>query len=461
MTTERIIPIADIIIDRDNRQRKEITIASIQDLADSISQVGLINPIVVRDGNVLVAGERRLTAAKFLEWETIRVTDLSSLDQATAMQIELEENLKRLDLTWQDRVAAIAAYHNQRVEADSTWTQSDTARTLSMSPAEVSRHLAVHQAVLDGDDLVLKAERFSIATNIIARAQERARDSKKETINAVFASQSAAGKAASTSPGNTEQAADSTAAASAPDILATDPTADSKQLRAPILNVDFHEWVRAYTGPKFNFIHCDFPYGIGADKHDQGAAKIFGGYADSPDVYWPLLARFLENQEQFIADSAHLMFWFSMDFYHETKIALESHGWRVNKMPLIWMKSDNTGVLPDPARGPRYIYETALLASRGDRKVVQSVSNAFAHPGGGKKVHMSEKPLAMLKHFFRMFVDRNTVMLDPTAGSANAVRAAFDMGAHDVLGLEREVDFYDRAVDAWHERDQLGLDLDL
>ena len=45
----------------------------------------------------------------------------------------------------------------------------------------------------------------------------------------------------------------------------------------------------------FNFIHCDFPYGINADGFDQGSAAEMGGYEDStlltttssPRSNWP------------------------------------------------------------------------------------------------------------------------------------------------------------------------------
>ena len=63
-----------------------------------------------------------------------------------------------------------------------------------------------------------------------------------------------------------------------------------------------------------------------------------------------------------------------------------------------------------------------------------------------KTVHMSEKPLHMLAHFFRMFVDESTVMLDPTCGSANAVIQAELMGAKTVLGIERDEIFHADAV---------------
>jgi DNA modification methylase len=56
------------------------------------------------------------------------------------------------------------------------------------------------------------------------------------------------------------------------------------------------------------------------------------------------------------------------------------------------------------------------------------------------------KPKEVLKHFFKMFVDEYTVMLDPTCGSGNAVIVAEEMGASHALGIEKDSEFYSQAV---------------
>jgi predicted RNA methylase len=75
------------------------------------------------------------------------------------------------------------------------------------------------------------------------------------------------------------------------------------------------------------------------------------------------------------------------------------------------------------------------MATRGGRNVVQVVSDAYSCPTD-KTYHVSTKPEPMLKHFFRMLVDENTRLLDPTCGGGSAIRAAESMNAQAVLGLE-------------------------
>ena len=66
---------------------------------------------------------------------------------------------------------------------------------------------------------------------------------------------------------------------------------------------------------------------------------------------------------------------------------------------------------------------------------------------------MNEKPIAMLRHFLSMLVDEYSFVLDPTAGSANALKAAQSLGAASVLGLEKNTEFYNRAVEAYFDGD--------
>lgn len=409
-----------IWVDRSKRQRVELR--DIPELAESVGRLGLIHPIVITKEYELIAGERRWTACKALGWTNIPVQFAEDLDEVTLHLIELEENVKRVDITWQEQSAAINKYHELRASGDEPWNMNDTADALGMSRKSVNEYIAVAKAIDDGNERVIAAPKFSVARGVVTRTNERKKDSAIAALDKI----------------------------EIPEIVASEEEAEVKR-EAPILNEDFHQWAADYIGPKFNFIHCDFPYGVNADKHHQGAADAHGGYADDEGVYWDLVKTLAFSMDHVVADSAHLMFWFSMDYYQPTFDALTEMGWRVNPFPLIWLKSDNTGILPDANRGPRRIYETAFFASRGDRKVVQAVGNAVNHPGRTKEIHMSEKPRPMLNHFMRMTVDEYTTMLDPTCGSGNAVRVADALGASSVLGLERDPEFCRLAKGAYYD----------
>jgi len=67
-------------------------------LAQSMGEVGLLQPITVTEANVLVAGRHRLEAARSLGWKTIPAFVVEDDDLENRLR-EIDENLKRLDLT--------------------------------------------------------------------------------------------------------------------------------------------------------------------------------------------------------------------------------------------------------------------------------------------------------------------------------------------------------------------------
>lgn len=416
------IPLNQITIPED-RQRKHFDEDKLNDLAVSIRTHGLINPIVITRENILVAGERRLLAHRILSFEQIAFRYAESLDKVELALLELEENVRREDLTWQEHVAAIQSFHNLKSSSEETWSTDKTATELNMNARNVQRSLMVAEAINEGVKEVIESPAFSSAYNFASRRRERMASASARSVDAI------ADAIVSNKP--------------VPTMTEEEVAAHPLKRYASIECANFLEWSASPRQP-FNLIHCDFPYGINATKVGQSSAKHFGGYDDSPDIYGNLLSAFTANQDNFCSESAHLIFWFSMDFYEETKNRLTAAGWRVNPFPLVWMKADNKGILPDPERGPRRIYETALLASRGDRKIVRAVSNAH-HGATTKDFHMSEKPHAMLTHFMRMLVDSSTMMLDPTCGSGMAVKVAEELGANFSLGLEMSEDYADRA----------------
>lgn len=68
-------------------------------LMDSMSRNGLLHPIAITPKNALVAGARRLEAAKRLGWKTIEAVVLEETDRVRELEIELEENTVRAALS--------------------------------------------------------------------------------------------------------------------------------------------------------------------------------------------------------------------------------------------------------------------------------------------------------------------------------------------------------------------------
>ena len=81
-----------------NAGRRQADPEAVQKLADSISKVGLINPITVDQEYTLIAGLHRLEAAKRLGWTEIKFT-VSNLEGLQAELAEIDENFVRKDLS--------------------------------------------------------------------------------------------------------------------------------------------------------------------------------------------------------------------------------------------------------------------------------------------------------------------------------------------------------------------------
>ncbi len=91
--------------------RQDFDEAAIAELADSIRQHGLIQPIVVRpmeEGYQIVAGERRWRACRMLGMSDVPVVVKDFTDEETA-QIALIENIQRQDLNPVEEAAAYRA----------------------------------------------------------------------------------------------------------------------------------------------------------------------------------------------------------------------------------------------------------------------------------------------------------------------------------------------------------------
>lgn len=97
MKTSRIItlPVAKVrITDRIRSYPGDLSA-----LAESMEAIGLLNPIVIDSNHYLIAGYRRLTAARKLGWREIEARVVDVRDKKTLLMIEMEENTTRKDFT--------------------------------------------------------------------------------------------------------------------------------------------------------------------------------------------------------------------------------------------------------------------------------------------------------------------------------------------------------------------------
>ncbi len=115
----------------------------VEDLAQSIQTYGLLQPIVVRpleSGRYeVVAGHRRLAAARSLEWSDIPCF-VRQADDEQAYLLTLIENLQREDLSPREQASALEQLVRER-----GWSTRQVAEAVKKSAAYVSRRLRVFE----------------------------------------------------------------------------------------------------------------------------------------------------------------------------------------------------------------------------------------------------------------------------------------------------------------------------
>lgn len=148
------IPVAAIVPNQ-YQPRKVFDQTEIQELAHTISEHGLLQPIVVREFRPgeyeIIAGERRFRAVKLLEWEKIPAI-VEKMSDAESASLALIENLQRAQLSPVEEARA----YKQLMEFNNL-TQAALAKGMGKSQSFVANKLRllklikpVQNAILDG-----------------------------------------------------------------------------------------------------------------------------------------------------------------------------------------------------------------------------------------------------------------------------------------------------------------------
>ena len=80
-------------------KRIRTEVGDIEGLKESMNHIGLLHPIILDLDYNLIAGGRRLEAAKALHWDSIEAKLVDTKDKKTKLMIELQENITRIDFT--------------------------------------------------------------------------------------------------------------------------------------------------------------------------------------------------------------------------------------------------------------------------------------------------------------------------------------------------------------------------
>src|SRR6266581_3409769 len=116
--------------------RGELHVAGLDELADSIRAQGVLQPLLVTPGGVVVAGHRRLAAARLAGLSEVPVV-VRDLDAVQQQEIMLVENLQRQDLS------AVEEARAYRRLLDDGHTTAQLARRVGVPAARINGRLVL------------------------------------------------------------------------------------------------------------------------------------------------------------------------------------------------------------------------------------------------------------------------------------------------------------------------------
>ena len=143
MTEIVMISIGKLIVSKSNVRKSP---GDIDELANSIEQVGVLEPLIVRHVGKkieVIAGTRRLAAARKVKLKSVPCI-VREMDDDTAMIVSLAENIQRGDL---DDEEVVESYLVLRERDSKKWTQREFTRRLGKTQSWLVRSTAAYEAL--------------------------------------------------------------------------------------------------------------------------------------------------------------------------------------------------------------------------------------------------------------------------------------------------------------------------
>lgn len=387
------------------RHRKEYL--RIIELAESIKTRGLLQPLIIDDNFLLIAGGRRYHAIKLLGWERVTVQLRKDVDELTYRELELEENIQREDLTWSEKAKLVAEIDRLKREKygsavpgshDTTdlWTQTDTAIAMDMSQPVVSRDILVAKALEVYPELANEPDR----TTALKKFKQFDLMVKRE--------------------------------------IALRQLAKQKQEGLNVLHLGTAlEVLQSLPDASVDLILTDPPYGSDMDTINMGKSGYDVHFEDDPDVLKMVSETFREAR-RVLKPEGHLycfsgikdnLLWRMMEL-------LSNAGYYVDTIPIVWVKS--TWGLVDYAQRFAPAWEPVIFAN-GGRELSAFSRNTFIVDSvpDSERYNIAQKPIELLKRLIELSTIEGEVVLDPFAGSASTLVAAKELNRR-YIGIEKD-----------------------
>jgi len=433
----KIVPLSDCEVR--HRQRSKIAPKPLNDLIDSILKVGLLHPPVFWFDStvgkwVLSVGERRFRAIEKINEYTkpipyiycgtdtippghIAITPLGEyLDAVGRFEAELDENIHREELSWQDRVQALSDLHEMRKKENPSQTRSQTGAEIAQrggaksleSGREMLREAIIIAPFLD-NKAVANARSADEAVGLIYKAQE-------EAALSALAKRSLARMTAK------------------PDV--------------EVRHGDLTDVLPNLEPGQYDLILADPPYGIDAGGAGFRARAIHHhNYLDDSDSAQALYRIILTEGFRTSKPRANLFLFCDIDYFDWLKRIAAQIGWVPFRRPIIWQKSESEGMAPWGSAGFRLTTEYIFYATKGQRGLNASPTDIInvRRVARKERIHAAEKPVELLQRLIECSTLPGDNVLDPCCGSGSTLVACRE-SKRIGLGIEKDQGYFNTAV---------------
>lgn len=426
---EKIFELDPINIVVEDRQRTDL--GDLSDLKDSIEDIGQINPITVEvvmaeDGvtemYVLRAGQRRLESCRELD-RRVKAIMWTDLDDYQRQMIEFDENVRRKQLTWDER--AVAEKRLVEMAKEKGVSMRSVARELEVSPGALSDRVALAEAV----------EMFPELKGC-KNASEAAKTLKnlihKELTDELLRREKAE------------------ASAEIKDAAHVDLSIFQERMAIG----EFGVASKSTQDGSADIVIFDPPFGIELDKVKQSdyarsaSQHSDGIYTDGRDTFQFLFPLWIKEIYRLMSPHSHLWCFFGIEWYQFVCDTLKDTGFKIDRIPYIWFKQGSAGQTNNPNYYGGRVYEAFIFAWKGNQTLQRrGMANVIEAPPipAGDKIHETEKPLLLLDNIIRRSYWPGAVIMDPTYGSGSTFRAAMGLGTTKFFGWELDKDKAGRA----------------
>jgi DNA modification methylase len=394
------------------RSRNEY--GDIESLKLSIQQKGLIQPISVMEYSepynsfkyFLLTGGRRLRAITQLGWKTISARIYpDGLNGFEIRTIELEENIKRLDITDAERIKSLKQIHDLWIEiygeksstapGASGHSMRDTAQKLGISVGSVSMDLEIGRWLEEIPELAKLGNRKDIK-----RAIDRAKGKvKRERM--------------------LENLSDDKLKESTSDV------------EGAYIVGDFFKEVKSIQDSCIDLVEIDIDYPLEIDDNIMHVTakdnKSDGDYKSIDKEEYPKLIKdSLKEAYRILSDNSWCLVWFGMEYYDRLLKWSEEIGFKTSWYFGKWYKTDSFGHIRNPEYNLKHTMEYFLYLKKGSPRIINYHTDVFTYKPDGKssKNHPYQKPIALMSDILQTFVEPQSRIVVPFAGSGNTLVAS-------------------------------------